>query len=93
MNREMLPDYQAIIVWIWLPPIRLIRIAKNDLNETDIVPGLILENETEIRRFYEGLNLKIMSKQKRDMLKSDFSHLTVDEIKNLLSNENCKVSF
>ena len=67
-------------------------VAKNDANETDIVPGLILENETEIRRFYEGLHLKIISKQKRDMLKSDFSHLSVEEIRNLLLNEKCKIS-
>jgi acyl-CoA hydrolase len=67
-------------------------VAKNDANETDIVPGLILENETEIRRFYEGLHLKMISKQKRDMLKSDFSHLSVEEIRNLLLNEKCKIS-
>jgi acyl-CoA hydrolase len=68
-------------------------VAKNDANETDVVPGLILENETEIRRFYEGLHLKIMSKQKREMLNSDFSHLSVDEITNLLLNEKCQVAF
>ncbi len=67
-------------------------VAKNDANEIDVVPGLILENETEIRRFYEGLHLKMMSKQKREMLKSDFSHLSVNEIKTLLVNEKCKVS-
>lgn len=67
-------------------------VAKNDLNETDFVPGLILENETEIRRFYEGLHLKLMSKQKKEMLKSDFSHLSVDEIKNLLITEKCRIA-
>lgn len=67
-------------------------VAKNDLNETDFVPGLILENETEIRRFYEGLHLKLMSKQKKEMLKSDFSHLSVDDIKNHLITEKCRIA-
>ena len=52
-------------------------VAKNDAHETDRVPGLILQTETEIRRFYEGMHLKILSKQKREMLKSDFSSVSI----------------
>ncbi|MBM3159712.1 MAG: acyl-CoA thioesterase [Bacteroidetes bacterium] len=65
-------------------------VAKNDDHQTDRVPGLILQTETEIRRFYEGMHLKHMAKQKREMLKSDFSSLTLEDICAHLLDENCK---
>lgn len=65
-------------------------VAKNDDHQTDRVPGLILQTETEIRRFYEGMHLKQMAKQKREMLKSDFSSLTLEDICAHLLDENCK---
>lgn len=68
-------------------------VAKNDAHETDRVPGLILQTETEIRRFYEGMHLKILSKQKREMLKSDFSSLSIEDITPKLVHENCSLRY
>jgi acyl-CoA hydrolase len=64
-------------------------VAKDENHETIQVPGLILSSEEEIRRFYEGLHLKNLSKQKREMLKSDFSTLSVEDIKKQIIKENC----
>ncbi len=68
-------------------------VAKNEAHETDRVPGLILQTETEIRRFYEGMHLKILSKQKREMLKSDFSSLSIEDITPKLVHENCSLRY
>jgi acyl-CoA hydrolase len=64
-------------------------VAKDENHETIQVPGLQLHSEEEIRRFYEGLHLKKLSKQKRVMLKSDFSSVALVQIKNELAGENC----
>ena len=65
--------------------------AKDESGNLTKVPGLIIENETQLRRFCEGMELKKLSKQKRAMLKSDLNGFSVDQLKGLCSEENCEV--
>ena len=65
--------------------------AKDESGNLTKVPGLIIETETQLCRFCEGMELKKLSKQKRAMLKSDLNGFSVDQLKGLCSEENCEV--
>ena len=65
--------------------------AKDESCNLIKVPRLIIENETQLRRFCEGRELKKLSKQKRAMLKSDLNGLSVEQLKGICSEENCEV--
>lgn len=64
--------------------------AKNEEGQLIHVPRLILENDTQIRRFYEGMKLKEFSLQKRKMMKSDFAHISMDEMKETCRKQRCQ---
>jgi uncharacterized protein (TIGR00369 family) len=63
--------------------------AKDESGKLTKVPGLILENETHIRRFCEGKMIKKCSKEKRELLKSDLSNLSSNEKNVLCDGEKC----
>jgi uncharacterized protein (TIGR00369 family) len=63
--------------------------AKDESGKLTKVPGLILENETQIRRFCEGKMIKNFSKEKRELLKSDLSNLSSNEKNVLCDGEKC----
>ena len=65
--------------------------AKDDDGKLLTVPGLILENEEQLRRFCEGKHLKGLSKQKREMLKSDLSSTSKQEMLRMVEAERCEV--
>jgi uncharacterized protein (TIGR00369 family) len=65
--------------------------AKDDDGKLLTVPGLILENEEQLRRFCEGKHLKGLSKQKRELLKSDLSSTSSNEMLTLIEQERCIV--
>jgi acyl-CoA hydrolase len=65
--------------------------AKNELGNLIKVPGLIIETQTQLRRFCEGMELKKISKQKRLMLKSDLNTFSIDQLKSICEQENCEV--
>jgi uncharacterized protein (TIGR00369 family) len=65
--------------------------AKGDNGNLLTVPGLILENEEQLRRFCEGKHLKGLSKQKRELLKSDLSSTSREEMLHMIANERCEV--
>jgi uncharacterized protein (TIGR00369 family) len=65
--------------------------AKDDNGNLLTVPGLILENEEQLRRFCEGKHLKGLSKQKRELLKSDLSSTSREEMLHMIANERCEV--
>lgn len=67
--------------------------AKNDDGELVTVPGLIIENETQLRRFAEAKALKRLSVEKRQMLKSNFNHKDNRELMIEFANEKCKITF
>lgn len=65
--------------------------AKDDDGNLLTVPGLILENDDQLRRFCEGKHLKSLSKQKRELLKSDLSSTTREEMLRMVASERCEV--
>lgn len=65
--------------------------AKNENGELVEAPGIILENGEQIRRFAEGMAIKKLSKEKRKILKSDFLHLSQDEVIESISQEKCQI--
>ena len=67
--------------------------AKNDKGELTNVPGLIIENEIQLRRYAEAKELKAMSLIKRKMLQSDFNHKTISELKMDFKNDKCEIIF
>ena len=67
--------------------------AKDETGKLTPVPGLILENENEIRRFCEGKMIKEHSQEKRELLKSDLSNLSNHEILTLCNGEKCEITF
>ncbi len=67
-------------------------LAKNELGKKIVVPGLIIETEKELRRFYEGKYLREISIAKRKTLESDFNQLKVDELKENCKTESCMIT-
>ena len=67
--------------------------AKDDNGELIEVPGLIIENEIQLRRYAEAKELKTISLKKRKMLKSDFNHKTINDLKNDFKDDKCKIEF
>ena len=65
--------------------------AKNDNGELINVPGIIIENEIQLRRYAEAKELKAISLNKRKMFQSDFNHKTINELKLDLENEKCTI--
>ena len=66
-------------------------LAKDDNGKHLAVPGLIIENERQLRRFCEAKRLKDLSKQKREMLKSDLLDQTIDQLEEQCTNDKCKI--
>jgi uncharacterized protein (TIGR00369 family) len=67
--------------------------AKDDNDDLKAVPGLILENKTELRRFCEGRLIRDFSKQKRDILKSDMIDVPYEGMVEMCQSENCNITF
>ncbi len=67
--------------------------AKDENNQLTQVPGLIIENETQLRRFAEGKMLRTHSRQKRDLLKNDMLHLDLNGLKEFCQEERCDINF
>jgi uncharacterized protein (TIGR00369 family) len=65
--------------------------AKNDDGTLKEVPGLLLSTPKEIIRFCEGKLIKTMSREKRELLKSDMSHLSNDELVQQCAQERCTI--
>jgi uncharacterized protein (TIGR00369 family) len=68
-------------------------LAKNDEGVPIPVPGLLLENEIQLRRFCEGRYLKKMSLEKRNMLRSDLREYNVEILTDQCRDEKCKINF
>jgi acyl-CoA hydrolase len=68
-------------------------LAKDEIGNKKSVPGLIIENEVQLRRFCEGMYLKQLSIEKRKILRSDFNHIPLEELRNNCSGEKCSILF
>ena len=66
-------------------------LAKDEQGNHLAVPGLVIENEKQLRRFCEAKRLKDFSKQKREMLKSELLEHTVQQLTEQCSNDKCKI--
>jgi len=66
--------------------------AKDENDALKPVPGLILESQTELRRFCEGRLIRDFSKQKRDILKSDMIDVPLEGMVEMCESENCCIS-
>jgi uncharacterized protein (TIGR00369 family) len=66
--------------------------AKDENGQLRPVPGLILENEREVRRFCEGKIMKEFSRKKREILRSDLSEHSSDSLKNMCEGEKCQIN-
>jgi hypothetical protein len=66
--------------------------AKDDDGKLIAVPGLAIETETQLRRFCEGIELKKLAKQKRALLKSNLTHLSVSALRAICLSEKCSIS-
>ena len=65
--------------------------AKDDHGNLIAVPGLEIENQTQLRRFCEGIELKKMSKQKRELLKSNLTHISTAQLISICTSEKCTI--
>jgi uncharacterized protein (TIGR00369 family) len=65
--------------------------AKDDNGNLLTVPMLLLENEEQLRRFCEGKHIKGLSKQKRELLKSDLSNSSQEEMRSMVERERCSI--
>jgi acyl-CoA hydrolase len=68
-------------------------LAKSESGEHIAVPGLILENEVELRRFCEGKYLKKLSLEKRNVLRSDFREHNAQFLKEHCKDDKCEIKF
>jgi len=68
-------------------------LAKNDEGVPIPVPGLLIENEIQLRRFCEGRYLKKLSLEKRNMLRSDLREHNVEILTDQCRDEKCKINF
>jgi acyl-CoA hydrolase len=65
--------------------------AKDENGNLTKVPGVIILNNVQLIRFCEGKMIKKFSKEKRELLKSDLSNLSSDDINALCDGEKCEI--
>jgi uncharacterized protein (TIGR00369 family) len=65
--------------------------AKDENGNLTKVPGVIIENNVQLIRFCEGKMIKKFSKEKRELLKSDLTNLSKEEINALCDGEKCEI--
>ena len=63
-------------------------VAKNVEGQVTEVPGLNLLDEESLRRFAEGKALKVLVKQKHQLLKEKFHSMSISEILTSVAGEN-----
>ena len=62
-------------------------VAKDELGNTTIVPGLLVTDDEGLRRFAEGKALKNIAKQKSHLLKKEFHEMNKNELLAFLQGE------
>jgi uncharacterized protein (TIGR00369 family) len=67
--------------------------AKDEVGELTQVPGLVLQNETQLRRFYEGRRLKLLSAEKRKMLKAPLDDIASAQKELEINGERFRIEF
>jgi uncharacterized protein (TIGR00369 family) len=67
-------------------------LAKYEDDEKKFVPGLMIENEVQLRRFCEGKYLKKISLDRRRVLRSDLFEFDVASLKEQCKSDRCKLN-
>jgi uncharacterized protein (TIGR00369 family) len=68
-------------------------VAKDDEGKLTKVPGLILENKTDARRFLEAIKRKELRGLYKIELNNAKTMLEIENNKHILDNERCKMEF
>ncbi len=68
-------------------------VAKGDDNKPTQVPGLILENKEDARRFLEAIKRRELSQRYQTEFTAAKSILTVEQELHLLEKERCQLAF
>jgi len=68
-------------------------LAKDEDGNKISVPGLIIENEIQLRRFHEGRYIREISAERRKVLKSDFRQYDVDQLKAFNADQKCLIEW
>ena len=66
-------------------------LAKGEDGSNLPVPGLIVRNEEELRRFCEGRYLKKVSSERRKTMGSDFEGHSLEQLKAMCLDEKCRI--
>jgi uncharacterized protein (TIGR00369 family) len=66
-------------------------VAKDESGKPTSVPGLILQERSEVRRFLEAIKRKELKSRYREELDNTKTDLEVESSLHLLNAENCKV--
>src|SRR6185437_16945986 len=64
-------------------------VAKDEHNQLKPVPGLILENRDDVRRFLEAITRRELKAQYKEQLNNEKTNLTVEDDLHKLKNEKC----
>ena len=67
--------------------------AKYEREEYKLVPGLVIENEVQLRRFCEGKYLKKTSLERRKVLRSDLFEFDAASLKEQCKSDRCQFDF
>ena len=68
-------------------------VAKDDEGKLTKVPGLILENKTDARRFLEAIKRKELRNLYKVELNNAKTMLEIENNKHILDNERCRMEF
>jgi len=64
-------------------------VAKDEHGRLTPVPGLILENRDDVRRFLEAITRRELKAQYKEHLNNEKTNLTVEDDLHKLKNEKC----
>jgi uncharacterized protein (TIGR00369 family) len=66
-------------------------VAKGDNDKPVLVPELILENNEDIKRFIEAINMKSIRSKVKEEMDDAKSNIQVGQASELLKNERCQI--
>lgn len=68
-------------------------VAKGDDDKPTTVPKLILENEEEVKRFIEAMNMKDIKRKINNAMQDTISKIEVKSANSILANQRCVIGF